>query len=124
LIADTYLSVSTPVQLAAPRLLQGRHEFQRALNSRLARNRAALAPPAGAPWSALRSEGGWSAVLSVPRSRSEEEWALALLDAGVLAHPGYFFDFTSGAHLVVSLLPEPAEFARGAAILAHTLAAR
>jgi aspartate/methionine/tyrosine aminotransferase len=59
----------------------------------------------------------------VPRSRGEEEWALALLDAGVLVHPGYFFDFPSGAHLVLSLLPPPAEFARGVRILAGLLGA-
>src|SRR5439155_17583065 len=105
------------------RLLEGRHEFQQALNSRLARHRAALSPAAGAPWDVLRAEGGWSAIVSVPRSRSEEEWALALLDAGVLVHPGYFFDFTSGAHLVLSLLSPPAEFARGVEILARVLRA-
>jgi alanine-synthesizing transaminase len=123
LIADTYLSVSTPVQLAAPDLLARRHGFQRALNSRLAQNRAALAAarPSDAPWDVLRAEGGWSAILSVPRSRSEEEWALALLEAGALVHPGYFFDFPSGAHLVISLLPDPQQFARGAAILVSTL---
>jgi alanine-synthesizing transaminase len=126
LIADTYLSVSTPVQLAAPELLAARHGFQQALNSRLAQNRRTLQEARGphAPWDVLRSEGGWSAVLSVPRSRSEEQWALALLEAGVLVHPGYFFDFPSGAQLVVSLLPEPAEFARGAALLAATLEGR
>ncbi|TMA26773.1 MAG: pyridoxal phosphate-dependent aminotransferase [Deltaproteobacteria bacterium] len=125
LIADTYLSVNTPVQVAARDLLETRHSFQRALRSRLAANRAALqgARRPDASWDVLGSEGGWSAILSVPRSRSEEEWALALLEAGALAHPGYFFDFPpgSGAHLVVSLLPEPAEFARGVQILARTL---
>jgi alanine-synthesizing transaminase len=125
LIADTYLSVSTPVQIAAPELLAVRGPFQRALQARLTENRAALAAARGpgAPWDVLRSEGGWSQVLSVPRSRSEEEWALALLEAGVLVHPGYFFDFPAGAHLVVSLLPEPAQFARAAAILARVLSA-
>ena len=59
--------------------------------------------------------------MSVPRSRSEEEWTLALLEAGVLVHPGYFFDFPSGAFVVLSLLPEPAEFARGVAILRAVL---
>src|SRR5438552_82457 len=87
--------------------------------------RAALAAARrpGAAWDLMRSEGGWSQVLSVPRSRSEEEWALALLEAGVLVHPGYFFDFPAGAHLVVSLLPEPVQFARAAAILARVLCA-
>ncbi len=123
LIADTYLSVGTPVQWAARELLETRHSFQRALRERLSANRAALlaARAAAARWDVLRSEGGWSAILSVPRSRSEEEWALALLDAGVLVHPGYFFDFPEGAWLVVSLLPEPEQFARGAEILARVL---
>jgi aspartate/methionine/tyrosine aminotransferase len=122
-IADTYLSVSMPVQLAAPQLLSSRGAFQWAVRERLATNRAALAAVRGrdAPWDVLRSEGGWSEILSVPRTRTEEEWALALLDAGVLVHPGYFFDFPSGAHLVLSLLPAPEEFARGAASVARVL---
>ena len=125
LIADTYLSVSTPVQLVAPELFASRGIFQRAVRERLAINRAALAAAhaQGAPWDVLRSEGGWSEVLSVPRSRSEEEWALALLESGVLVHPGYFFDFPSGAHLVVSLLPERAAFGQGVAVLARVLGA-
>ena len=57
----------------------------------------------------------------MPRTRTEEEWALALLDAAVLVHPGYFFDFPSGAHLVLSLLPPPDEFARGVQVLARVL---
>ena len=123
LIADTYLSVSTPVQLAAPALLAGRHEFQRELRARLAVNLAALlaARAPDAPWSVLPSEGGWSAILAVPRARSEEEWALALLERGVLVHPGYFFDFPESAYLVVSLLPEPGAFARAAAVLQSCL---
>ncbi len=123
LIADTYLSVSTPVQLAAPGLLARRGAFQRAVQERLRENRATVAAlrRADAPWDVLRAEGGWSEVLSVPSSRSEDEWALRLLDAGVLVHPGYFFDFPSGSHLVVSLLPEPLQFARGARILADVL---
>ena len=126
LIADTYLGVSTPVQLAAPRLLAERNDFQQQLRARLSENlralRAACAP--GAPWSVLPSEGGWSAILAVPRARSEEEWALLLLERGVLVHPGYFFDFPGGAFLVVSLLPEPAAFARAAAVLHSCLNAR
>lgn len=122
-IADAFLSVSTPVQLAASELLETRHGFQRALNSMLAQNRQALLAARGpqAPWDVLRCEGGWSAILAVPRARAEEEWALAILEAGVLVHPGYFFDFASGSFLVVSLLHEPAAFARGLAIVASVL---
>ena len=123
LIADTYLSVSTAVQAGAAELLETRHLFQRALKERLERNLAELrrvrAP--GAAWDVLRPEGGWSAILSVPRARTEEEWALLLLERGVLVHPGYFFDFAGGGFLVVSLLPPEEVFARGAALLAAAL---
>ena len=62
----------------------------------------------------LRTEGGWYAVLQVPRTRTEEEWTLKLLDeSDVLVQPGFFFDFESEAFLVLSLLPEPATFAEG-----------
>jgi alanine-synthesizing transaminase len=123
LVADTYLSVSTPVQLAAGQLLRGRHDFQRRVLERVRGNRAALlrGRPADASWDALPAEGGWSAILSVPRSRSEEEWALALLHDGVLVHPGYFFDFPGGTHLVVSLLPPEGDFARAVRTIAAVL---
>ena len=60
----------------------------------------------------LRVEGGWSAVVRVPATRSEERLVLDLL-AGerVLVHPGYFFDFRQEAFLVVSLLPPEELFA-------------
>ncbi len=66
----------------------------------------------------LRVEGGWSAVVRVPATRSEESLALDLLEQdGVLVHPGYFFDFPHEAFVVVSLLPEPEAFRDGAARL-------
>jgi alanine-synthesizing transaminase len=59
----------------------------------------------------LEPEGGWSAVLRVPRTMSEDQLVLRLLeDAHVLAHPGYFFDFPEEAFLIVSLLPPPEIF--------------
>ena len=118
-IADAYLSVGTQVQLAAPDLIARRQQFQRPLLERLARNRSALlaARARSAPWDVLPAEAGWSAVLAIPRIRTEEEWALGLLDLAVLVHPGYFFDFPEGAHLVVSLLPREETFARAAAVL-------
>ena len=59
-------------------------------------------------------EGGWYAILQMPRTRSEEEWALGLLrDHDVLVQPGFFYDFDSEAYLVVSLLTPPAIFTEG-----------
>lgn len=118
-IADAFLSVGAPAQYALPRLLAGRHAFREGALARLRANQRALAEGLAArpEIEALHTEGGWSAVLRLPRTRTEEEWALALLARDVLAHPGHFFDFAEEAYLVVSLLPETAAFAEGVARL-------
>ena len=115
-IADIYLSVSTPVQVAAPALIASGATTRAAIGRRLARNLQQLrAKVAGCPpVSLLEPEGGWSAVLRVPATQSEEALVLRLLaEARVLVHPGYFFDFSQEAFLVVSLLPDPDQFAHG-----------
>jgi hypothetical protein len=61
----------------------------------------------------LPVEGGWAAVVRVPRVMSDEELALALLDRGVVVQPGYFFDFDGEGYIVVSLLTERATFDEG-----------
>lgn len=111
-IADLFLSVSTPVQVALPTLLAAREAFQRRLRARLAANLARLdALIARRPeLQVLPAEGGWAAVLRVPRQRSEEEWALGLIARGVVVHPGHFYDIAGEGYLVLSLLPEPAVF--------------
>lgn len=117
LIADSYLSVSTPVQLAAAALLTDGAAVRTQIQARIATNLEALrAEVARCPsCDVLPVEGGWSAVVRVPATRSEEALVLALLEqAHVLVHPGYFFDFAHEAFVVVSLLPPEAEF--GAAL--------
>jgi len=114
LIADTYLSVSTPVQLAARQLMAAGAAIRRAIRDRIRGNLDMLRAAAGRhPAVTLTEpEGGWSAVLRVPSTASEEALVLrALEDADVLVHPGYFFDFPGEAYLVLSLLPEPSVFA-------------
>ncbi len=114
-IADTYLSVATPVQLAFPELLALSKDVQAQIRARTRANLDTLrAGSAGSPVNVLNVEGGWSAVLQVPRVRSEQEWALYLLgEQDVLVQPGYFFDFESEAFLVVSLLTPRAVFEEG-----------
>jgi len=108
LIADSYLSVGTPVQVATRQLLEAGASIRAAIQERIRRNLAMLRA-AAVPYPAcdvLRAEGGWSAVLRVPATRSEEHVSLDLLRSErILAHPGYFFDFPREAYLVVSLLP-------------------
>src|SRR5581483_3208473 len=115
LICDTYLSVSTPIQIAAPALLDRGAAVRAQIARRVANNygwlrTAAVAAPA---CRVLRAEGGWSAVLQVPTLEPEEELVLRLLADGVLTHPGYFFDFPRESFLVVSLLPPEPVFRDG-----------
>jgi aspartate/methionine/tyrosine aminotransferase len=126
IIADTYLSVSTPVQRAAPGLIQAGAAIRAQILARVKQNLAALrAQAAGFPSiSVLPVEGGWSAVLQVPAVRSEEATALTLLEQDdVLVHPGYFFDFEREAYIVVSLILPVAVFAAAIAKVLRRAAA-
>ncbi len=125
-ICDTYLSVATPVQLAAPQLIDQGTRVRARIQSRLDANRRALqrmiaqVPDSGC--TVLHLEAGWSAVLRVPAIRGEEALVLDLLEQDhVLVMPGYFYDFPSEAYLVVSLLPDPEVFGAGLTrVLAQT----
>ena len=115
-IADTYLSVNSPVQLAIPRFLEWRHSFQKQVMSRIRRNLAELDGQLGTQKavSRLKVEGGWCAVLRVPAMRSDEDLAIELLATqGVSVHPGHFYEFPSDGFLVVSLLTPEQTFAEG-----------
>jgi len=116
IVCDTYLSVSTPVQAGAAELLERGRPIRAQIQARAAANyRRLVERNAAAPaCRVLRSEGGWYAVLQVPTFRSEEDLVLDLLmNDGVLAHPGYFFDFPRESYLVVSLIVPDAEFSEG-----------
>lgn len=116
LISDTYLSVSTPVQVAAPQLIAAGRVTREAIASRICANLSTLREHLrGHPGvTLLEPDAGWSAVLRIPATIGEESFVLRLLeDEHVLVHPGYFFDFAAEAYLVVSLLPEPQKFAEG-----------
>ena len=118
LIADSFLSVNTPVQAAAGDLLERGGSIRTQIHDRVRANLTALRDLARsfAACEVLNAEGGWSAVIRVPATRTEEQLVLDLLDReGVLVHPGYFFDFQREAFVVVSLLPRPDVFRDGAA---------
>jgi len=115
-IADTYLSVSTPVQLALPEFLARREAIQRQVKERMAANLAELDRQLAAQQlvQRLEVEGGWYAVLRVPATLSDEELAIALLDEqSVVVHPGHFYDFSGEGHLVMSLITSADVFAEG-----------
>jgi aspartate/methionine/tyrosine aminotransferase len=116
LVCDTYLSVSTPVQLATAELLDRGAAVRRQIAARVVGNYARLKELSmSAPSSCvLTASGGWYGVVQVPTLRSEEDLVLDLVTSdGVLAHPGYFFDFPRESYLIVSLLTPEASFLTG-----------
>jgi len=120
IVADTFLSMNAPVQLAAPVLLDQRRQIQPILLDRLRANLAELDRQlAGHPsCTRLQVEGGWYVVLRVPVLGTDEDLAVRLVrEASVSVHPGHFYDFPGEGHLVLSLITEPAAFREGAARL-------
>ncbi len=110
IVADTFLSVNTPAQVALPQLLELGKSVRAQIQERVRANYLHLmnAVSVGSSVSALRAEAGWYAILKMPRTRSDEEWAIRLLDeSGVYVFPGYFFDFAESGFLVISLLTPP-----------------
>jgi aspartate/methionine/tyrosine aminotransferase len=119
LIADCYLSVSTAAQRATARLLARSAETREVLLRRVRENRATLrgALHPGSCITLGPAEAGWYATARLPRTRSEQDWALDLLRAGALAQPGWFYEFEDEAWLVLSLLTPAEDFAEGLAAL-------
>jgi aspartate/methionine/tyrosine aminotransferase len=119
-IADTYLSMSAPIQHAIPEFLKFRTTFQAQLMERLRTNLSELDRQLNCQKTLTRLalDGGWYATVRVPVTRSDEQLAIALLEeTGVLTHPGHFFDFVSDGYLVLSLMTPEREFAEGVARL-------
>ena len=115
-IADTYLSVNAPIQLATPVLLDQRRIVQSFLLTRLQVNLEEFDQQLSRQKLCVRLhvEGGWYAVLRVPVTQSDEDLAIAIMkNLSVLVHPGHFYDFASDGYLVVSLITEPKVFSEG-----------
>lgn len=119
LIADTFLSVSTPIQAALPELLEPLPRLTELIAARCRSNLRALAGAVDdSPVTLLRPHAGWSAVLHLPAVMPEEQLVLELAERReVLVQPGFFYDFEQEAYAVVSLLTEPRVFEIGAARL-------
>ena len=115
-IADTYLSLNAPIQLAAGPLLDQRDVFQQQLVARVRKNLAELDLQLARQKACarLQVEGGWYAVLRVPATLPDEELAIELLERhGVYLHPGHFYGFSRDGYLVVSLITPERDFGEG-----------
>jgi alanine-synthesizing transaminase len=125
-IADTYLSLNTPVQLGMESLLNARTALQDQLKARLRKNLYLLDEKLSAQKVATRLdvEGGWYATLRIPAIHTDEETAISLLRAhDVIVHPGHFFDFESDGYLIISLMTPEADFADGMSRMLEHLSA-
>jgi hypothetical protein len=111
-IADSYLSVATPIQRALPGILDEVDDVQAEVRARLLANLSCIdAVTKNTPVRRAPSAAGWYAVLEIPRVMSDDAWLAALIERErIIVHPGYFFDMDDG-NVVVSLLVEPAVFA-------------
>lgn len=126
MLADTFLSVATPVQLAAAELLARGAAVREAIRERCLRNLEMLESIVSVhpALEVLSAGGGWSAVLRFPAVIDEEDLVVELLERDrVAVQPGYFFDFPREGFLVLSLLPPPDVFREGARRLSARIAA-
>jgi aspartate/methionine/tyrosine aminotransferase len=124
-VSDAYLNAATPVQAALPQLFALGEKIRAQIQKRVARNYLTLlALDWPEDFAVLPRDAGWTALLRSPAAPNQESLALQLLNrTGVLAHPGYFFDFDSsgpGYH-ALSLLPEPKTFHAAALALREWL---
>ena len=125
IIADTYLSVNAPIQLAAPVLLEQRKDIQRQISERVRTNLRELDRQLAGQNSCqrLEVEGGWYVTLRVPAVQSDEDLAIELLrEASVLVHPGHFYDFPGDGYLIISLITPEQEFRDGMSRILSILA--
>jgi alanine-synthesizing transaminase len=116
MIADTYLSMNAPIQLALPVLLEQRHLFRQQWLTRVQNNLAGLDKTLESQklCTRLKTEGGWYAVIKAPSTVGDDELALELLiTRGVYVHPAHFYDFPADGYWVVSLITPEREFAEG-----------
>jgi len=123
-VADTYLSLNAPIQLAAPLLLEQRRNIQPLLLDRVRANLEELDRGLVKQKSCqrLQVEGGWYAVLRVPVTQSDEDLVIDILrKVSVLVHPGHFYDFSSDGYLVLSLITPPERFRQGVGGLLQVL---
>lgn len=114
LVADTYLSVSAPIQKAAASWLPERAKFQAAIRARCLANLKSIPNLlANSEWTLLSVEAGWTAILKGPAHQNEEALALRLVEQNISVHPGFYYDLPFHQAFVISLLIPPAHLATG-----------
>jgi aspartate/methionine/tyrosine aminotransferase len=117
IIADTFLSMNAPVQLAMPAWLANRGAIQTQILERAQANLATLrriAEESPGGLQVLETEAGWSAVLNLPSCVGEASCAERLVrERGVVVHPGSFYGMGDTSRVIVSLIGPARDFEAG-----------
>jgi len=126
-LADTFLSVNMPAQLALPALLAQAPAKRSQVQARCKRNTEgvrAWCKSSGTGCVAIIPQAGWSLILQLPRGVDEVTFALRAIEEGVSLHPGHYYDLGPelGPCGVISLLTPEATLAQGLEALARALA--
>jgi alanine-synthesizing transaminase len=125
IIADTFLSMNAPAQLALPSWLASRGGIREQIRKRAQGNLAVLSEYAEERAAGehsglmlLRADAGWSAIVGLPGCAGEPMCVeLLVRERGVIAHPGSFYGMGEANRAVVSLIGTPEDFAEGVARL-------
>jgi alanine-synthesizing transaminase len=114
MIADTFLSMNAPAQIALPQWLANRFGLQKQILERTAAN---LREITASGLDVLKTDAGWSAVLRLPRIGITPEDLM--LREGIIVHPGAFYGMPEIERVVVSLIVPPEVLARGVRSIAE-----
>jgi len=125
ILNDTFLSASMLTQSMVPAMFEDGTAFTHTMHGRIKRSldmaiglldgcaNLRVRPPDGGYYLFPEVVAGW---------KDEEALVLHLLDHGVLVHPGYFYGYEQGTHLVLSCLTEPEQLHNGMTRLVAALA--
>ena len=117
IVADTFLSMNAPVQLAMGTWLAGRAAIQGQILWRARENLGVLermAAEVPGRLQVLDVDAGWSAVVGLPGCVGEADCAERLVrELGVIVHPGSFYGMAERNRVVVSLIGLAEEFEAG-----------
>jgi alanine-synthesizing transaminase len=107
IIADTFLSVNTPIQAAIPDLLSYASDIGHQIRLRIQTNYKLLQNIfSHSSTSVFQAEGGWYAILRLPQILSDDQWAENILTSqNIIVQPGHYYGIEQKSCIVLSLLP-------------------